>query len=87
MHQIEVSLVLLGVLREDKDVIDIHPYENSQVVSKNDIDNTLERRWCIAEAEGHTKPSEGPKPRVEGNFVIIFVMDLNPVESTDKVDL
>ena len=77
----------IGVLQEDEDVIDIHPYENPQVVSKNVIDDALECRWCIAEAEGHTDPFEGPKLRVEGNFFDIFVLDSNLVEPTDKVDL
>ena len=87
MHQIEVSLVFLGVLREDKDVIDKHRYKNPQLVSKNKIDNMLEWRWCILEAEGHNNQLEGPKLCVEGSFFDIFVMDSNLVEPTDKVDL
>ena len=42
MHQIELSLVFLGALREDKDVINMHPYEILLVVSENIIDNMLE---------------------------------------------
>ena len=87
MYQIEVSLVFMSVLREDAEVIDIHPYHNPQVVSKNVIDNTLERQWCIAEAKEHNNPFEGPKLRDEGRFFDIFVMDSNLVEPTDKIDL
>ena len=86
MHQIKVSLVFIGVLRGDEDVIDIDPYQHSQVVLKNVIDNTLEFRWCITEAEGHNNKFEGPKLHVEGNFFDFFVIVSNLVESTDKVD-
>ena len=87
MHQIEVSLVFIGVLREDEDVIDIHPCKNPQAFSKNFIDDALECRWCIAEAEGHNDPFEGPKLRVEGSCFDIFVVDSNLVQPTDKLDL
>ena len=60
--------MFLGVLWEDKDVMDIHPYENFQVVSKNVIDNKQERRWCSADAERHNNPLEGSKLRVEGSY-------------------
>ena len=75
-----------SILREDEDVIDIHPYKNPQVVSKNVIDDTLECRWCIAEVEAHNNPFEGPKLRVEGSFFDIFVMDSNLVGPSDKAD-
>ena len=87
MHQLEVLLVFIGSLREDEAVIDIYPYENLQVVPKNVIDDTLECRWCIADAEGHNDPFEGSKLRIEGSFFDIFAVDSNLVEPTDKVDL
>ena len=86
MHQIEVSLVFISILREDEDAIDIHLYEKPKVVFKNIIDDTLECGWCIAEAERHNNPFKGLKLRVEGSFFRIFVMDSNLVEPTDKVD-
>ena len=87
MYHIEVLLVFLSVLRDNEDVIHIHPYENPQVVSKNVIDNKLECRWCIAEAEGHNNPFQSPKLRVEGSIFDIFVMDSNLVGLTDNIDL
>ena len=87
MYQIELSLVFLSTLREDEDVIDGHPYKNLPTVLENVIDHTLECRWCIAEAEGHKNPFEGPKLRVEGSFFDVFLMDSNPVEPTDKINL
>ena len=74
-----------GILAEDEDVVNIHPQENSEVISKNIIDDALECRWCIAEAEGNNQ-FELPKLRVEGSFFNIFVVDSNLVEPTDKVD-
>ena len=87
MHQIEASLEFIGVLREDEDVVDIHPYKNPQVVSNNVTDDASECRRCMAEAEGLNNPFEGLQLRVEGSFLDIFVMDSNVVEATDKVDL
>ena len=87
MYQIEMSLVFLRILREDEDVVDVHPYKDPQVVSKNIIHDALERRWRIAEAKGHNNPLEGAKLRVEGGFLDIFVLDSDLVESTNKVDL
>ena len=37
MYQIQVSLVFLSILREDENVVDVHPYEIFQVVSKDVI--------------------------------------------------
>ena len=65
--------MLLGIFGEDEDVADIPPHESPQMISKSVIDDALERRWCIAEAEGHDDPFEGPKLRVEGSFLDIFV--------------
>ena len=80
-------LVFLGVLQEDKEVIDIHPYGNPVVISRSVIDNRLHCRWCIAAAKGHDNPFKAPKLRVEGSVLDIFVMDSKLVEITDKVDL
>ena len=87
MYRIEVSLVFLIILRENEDIIHIDPYKNPQVISENVIDDTLEWRWCIAEAEGHNNPFEGPKLCVDGSFFDIFVMDSNLVEPSDKINL
>ena len=78
--------MFLGVLGENEDVVNIHPYKNPQVVSKNIIDDALERRWCIAEVKGHKNPLEGPELRDEGSVFDIFVLDSNLMEPTDKVD-
>ena len=43
MYQIEMSLVFIGILREDEDVVDVHPYKDPQVVSKDIIHDALER--------------------------------------------
>ena len=87
MYQIEVSLVFLSVLQENENVVDVYPYKNPQLVSKNVIYDKLECPWCIAEARGHNNPFEGSKLRVEGGFFDIFVMDSNLVEPTDKIYL
>ena len=87
MYPIEMSLVLIGILREDENVVDVHPYRNPQVVSKDIIHDTLKRRGRITEGKGHNHPLEGAKLCVEGGFLDIFVLDSDLVEPTNKVDL
>ena len=87
MSQIEMSLVFFSVLREKEHVVDLNPYENPQVVSKNVIYNTLECRWWIAQAKGHNNPFEGPKLRVEGVFFDMFIMYSNLMEPAEKIYL
>ena len=87
MYQIEMLLVFMRILREDEDFVDVHPYKDPQVVSKDIIHDTLERQWRITEAKGHNNPLKGAKFRVEGGFLDIFVLDSDLVERTNKVDL
>ena len=87
MYQVEVSLVFVRILREDEDVVNVHPYKDPQVVSKDIIHDALERRWRIAEAKGHSNPLEGAKLCVEGGFLDIFVLNSDLVEPTNKVNL
>ena len=87
MYQIEMSLMFIHILREDEDVVDVHPYEDPQVVSNDIIHDALERPWRITEAKGHNNPLEGAKWRVEGGFLDIFVLDSDLVEPTNMVDL
>ena len=86
MYQFEMSLVFIRILREDEDVVDVHPYEDPQVVSEDIIHDELERRWRITEAEGHNDRLEGAKLRVEGGFLDIFVVDSDLGEPTNKVE-
>ena len=51
MYQVEVSLVFVRILREDEDVVNVHPYKDPQVVSKDIVHDALERRWRITEAK------------------------------------
>ena len=53
MYQIEMSLVFIRILREDEDVVDVQPYKDPQVVSKDIIHDVLERRRRITEAKVH----------------------------------
>ena len=87
MYQIEISLVFIRIPRGDEDVVDVHPYKDPQVVSRDIIHGALERRWRITEAKGHNNPLEDAKLRVEGGFLDIFVLDSDLVESTNKVYL
>ena len=87
MYQIEMSLVFIRILREDDDVVDVHPHKDFQVPSKDIIHDALERQWSVTEAKGHNNPLEGAKLRVEGSFLDIFVLDSDLVEPTNKVDL
>ena len=87
MYQIEMSLVFIRILREDEDVVDLYPYKDPQVVSKDIIHHALERGWRITEAKGHNNPLEGAKLRVEGGFLDIFIVDSDLVGPTNKVDL
>ena len=87
MHQAEMSLVFLSILQEDEYVVNVHPYKNPRMVSKDVIHDLLERRWRVTEAKGHNNPFEGAKLCVEGGFPDIFVMDSNLMEPTDKVYL
>ena len=79
MYKIEMSLVFSRIIREDEDVVDVHPYKNPQVVLKDIIHDALERGWHITEARGHNDPLEGTKSCVEGGFLNIFLVhsDLN----------
>ena len=70
MYHIEVLLVFLSVLRENENVVNVHPYENPQVASKNVIYIMLECRLRIAEARGHNNPFISPRLRVEGCFLM-----------------
>ena len=87
MYQVQVSLVFVRILPEDEDVVNVHPYKDPQVVSKDIVDDALERRWRIAEAKGHNNPLEGAKLCVEGGFLDIFVLNSDLVEPTNKVNL
>ena len=87
MYQVEVSLVFVRILREDEDVVNVHPYKDPQVVSKDIIHDASERRWRITEAKGHNNPLEGAKLCVEGGFLDIFVLNSDLVEPTNKVNL
>ena len=86
MYQIEMLLMFIRILREDEDVVDVHPYKDPQVVSKDIIHDALERLWRITEAKEDNSPLEGAKLRVEGGFLDILVLDLDLVEPTNKVD-
>ena len=86
MYQIKMSLVFIRILRGDENVVDVHPYKDPQVVSKDIIHDALERRCHVTEAKGHNNPLEGAKLRVEGGFFDIFVDDSDLVEPTNKVD-
>ena len=87
MYQIEMSLVFIRILRDDEDVLEVHPYKDPQLVSKDLIQDALERRWHITEAKGHNNQLEGAKLCVEGGFLNIFVVDSDLVKPTNKVDL
>ena len=87
MYQVEVSLVFVRILREDEDVVNVHPYKDPQVVSKDIVHDALERRWRITEAKGHNNPLEGAKLCVEGDFLDILALNSDLVEPTNKVDL
>ena len=87
MYQVEVSLVFVRILREDEDVVNVHPYKDPQVVSKDMVHDALERRWRITEAKGHNNPLEGAKLCVGGGFLDIFVLNSDLVEPTNKVNL
>ena len=86
MYQIKMSLVFIRILREDENVVDVHPYKDPQVVSKDIIHDALECRWCITEAKGHNTLLEGATLRVEGGLLDIFDLDSDLVEPTNKVD-
>ena len=87
MYQVEVSLVVVRILREDEDVVNVHPYKDPQVVSKDIVHDALERQWRITEAKGHNNPLEGARLCVEGGFLDIFVLNSDLVEPTNKVNL
>ena len=87
MYQIEMSLVLISILQEDENVVDVHPYENPEVFSKDTIHDALQRRWHVTEAKGHNNPFKGAKLCAEGVFLDILVMDSNLIEPAHKVYL
>ena len=57
MYQIEMLLVFIRILREDEDVVDVHPYKDPQVVSKDIIHGALERRRRITESKRALQPT------------------------------
>ena len=79
--------MFIRILREEENVVDVHPYEDAPVVSKDIIHDALERRWRVTEAKGHNNPLECAKLCVEGGFLDIFVVDSDLVKLTNKVDL
>ena len=78
--------MFIGVLREDEYVVNVDPYKDPQVVSKDIIDDALKRRWRITEVKGHNNPLEDAQLRVEGGLLDIFVVNSDLVEPTNKVD-
>ena len=50
--------MFLNIIRENKCVVDVHPYKNPQVVSKDIIHDALKRRWRVTEAKEHKNPFE-----------------------------
>ena len=84
MYQIEVPLVFPSVLGEEEDLVEVNPYKNPQVVSKDIIHDAWERRWRVTEAKWHNSWFEGAKLCVKGGFPDMFVMDSNLMEHTDK---
>ena len=87
MYQVEVSLVFVRIFREEEDVVNVHPYKDPQVVSKDIVHDALERGWRITEAKRHNNPLEGAKLCVEGGFLDIFVLNSDLVKPTNKVNL
>ena len=79
--------MFVRILREDENVVNVHPYKDPQVVSKDIVHDALERRWRITEAKGHNNPLEGAKLCIEGGFLDIFVLNSDLVEPTNKVGL
>ena len=79
--------MFISILQEDEKVVDVHPYENPQVVSKDINHEKLKHRWRVTEAKGHNSPFEGAKLCVEDSFLDIFVVDSDLMEPTDKVYL
>ena len=60
MYQIEMSLVFLSILREDEGVVDVHPYKDPEVVSKDIIYGELERGGALQRPKGITTHSKAP---------------------------
>ena len=87
MYQIDITSVFIRIFWDDENVVDVNPYENPQVVSKDIIHKALEHRWRITEARGHNNPLEGAKLCVEGGFLDNFVMNSDLVEPADIVYL
>ena len=68
MYQIQMSLVFIRILREDGDVVIVHPYEDPQVVSQDIIHNGLKRRWRVTEPKGMTTHWRAPNCVLEAVF-------------------
>ena len=60
MYQVEVSLVFVRILREDEDVVNVHPYKDPQVVSK-DIMTRSRGGPATGRCGGHTQVSRQAK--------------------------
>ena len=71
----------------EKNVVNVHPYEDFQVAPKDIIHDALKRGWRVTEAKGHDNPLEGAKLCGEGGFLDIFVVDSDLVEPANKVYL
>ena len=61
LYQMQMSLVFLGILGEDEDAVNVHQYENSEVVLK-DVDGALQR------PEGITTHSKAPNCTLKAIF-------------------
>ena len=69
MYQIEMLLLFIRICRENKNVIDVRPYKDPQVVSKDIIHDALERRWGKG-PKGITTHSKAPNCVSEAVFSI-----------------
>ena len=71
--------MLLGILRVNEDIIQIHQYKVIEVLSENVIHEPLECCWGIAQAKRHHSVLEVSKLGSEGGFVFVTFLDVDLV--------
>ena len=70
MYQVEVSLVFVRILREDEDVVNVHPYKDPQVVSKDIVYDVWNVDGALQRPKGITTHSKAPNCVLKAVFSI-----------------
>ena len=70
MYQVEVSLVFVRILREDEDVVNVHPYKDPQVSRRTSFTTRWNVDGALQRPKGITTHSKAPNCVLKAVFSI-----------------